>query len=282
VASLRHKHALQKPLYQRVLRVALPSGGILAAIVASLAMAFHSPEPVTTAASVNSSKKVATSSDLESTTSRGDVRPPLAEEAVAEVTGTKYVTADLDVHSGPEADSPVLTEIKSGKKVDVTGKIDGKWAEVVHKGASRWVTAQYLETDKPKPAAKPLGGAPCASGSEMEAGLQPDTTRVHRAVCSQFPEIATFGGLRAGDGEHGEGRAVDIMLGASVGSGDAIAAFSQKNAAALGVSEVIYKQRIWTVQRSGEGWRPMSDRGSPTANHMDHVHVTTYGSSGTS
>jgi hypothetical protein len=44
--------------------------------------------------------------------------------------------------------------------------------------------------------------------------------------------------------------------------------------------EVIYRQHIWTVQRSSEGWRPMSDRGSPTANHMDHVHVSVYGNSG--
>ena len=33
---------------------------------------------------------------------------------------------------------------------------------------------------------------------------------------------------------------------------------------------------IWSVERGGEGWRGMSDRGSTTANHYDHVHVTTY------
>ena len=63
--------------------------------------------------------------------------------------------------------------------------------------------------------------------------------------------------------------------------GQAIANYVRANAKALGVSEVIWSQRIWTVQRSGEGWRSMSDRGSPTANHYDHVHVTVYGSSGT-
>jgi hypothetical protein len=30
------------------------------------------------------------------------------------------------------------------------------------------------------------------------------------------------------------------------------------------------------VQRSSEGWRWMEDRGSTTANHYDHVHVTVY------
>jgi hypothetical protein len=39
---------------------------------------------------------------------------------------------------------------------------------------------------------------------------------------------------------------------------------------------VIYAQKIWSVKRGGEGWRGMSDRGSVTANHYDHVHVSTY------
>jgi hypothetical protein len=60
-----------------------------------------------------------------------------------------------------------------------------------------------------------------------------------------------------------------------------IANWVRANASRLGVSEVLYSQRIWTVQRSSEGWRFMSDRGSATANHYDHVHVTVYGNSGT-
>ena len=52
-----------------------------------------------------------------------------------------------------------------------------------------------------------------------------------------------------------------------------VANFVRENAAAFGVSYVIYSQSIWSVERSGEGWRGMSDRGSATANHYDHVHV---------
>jgi hypothetical protein len=46
--------------------------------------------------------------------------------------------------------------------------------------------------------------------------------------------------------------------------------------AELGVSYVIYPQQIWSVERSGEGWRPMASRGSITANHYDHVHVSVF------
>ena len=60
-----------------------------------------------------------------------------------------------------------------------------------------------------------------------------------------------------------------------------MAKWVRANAKRLGVSEVIYSQKIWTVQRGSEGWRGMSDRGSATANHYDHVHVSVYGSRGT-
>ena len=61
----------------------------------------------------------------------------------------------------------------------------------------------------------------------------------------------------------------------SVPAAGEIAEFVRANYAALGVNYVIYSQKIWSVERSGEGWRGMSDRGSTTANHYDHVHVTT-------
>ncbi len=43
---------------------------------------------------------------------------------------------------------------------------------------------------------------------------------------------------------------------------------------------MLWSRQIWTVQRNSEGWRAMKDRGSTTANHEDHVHVTVYGNSG--
>jgi hypothetical protein len=39
----------------------------------------------------------------------------------------------------------------------------------------------------------------------------------------------------------------------------------------LGVEYIIYKQRILTSPTGA--WKAMEDRGSATANHMDHVHV---------
>ena len=72
-------------------------------------------------------------------------------------------------------------------------------------------------------------------------------------------------------------RAIADGLAAILGDeGYAVRDFVRAHYAELGVNYIIYSQQIWSVDRSGEGWRGMSDRGSTTANHYDHVHVTTY------
>ena len=69
-----------------------------------------------------------------------------------------------------------------------------------------------------------------------------------------------------------QGRAADFMVYTDRTKGDAVAQYVIDNAARLGVESVIWRQRIagpWT----GWAWRGMEDRGSTTANHMDHPHV---------
>ena len=39
----------------------------------------------------------------------------------------------------------------------------------------------------------------------------------------------------------------------------------------FGIDHVIFRQHIWTPYN--QKWRLMEDRGNPTDNHMDHVHV---------
>jgi hypothetical protein len=171
-------------------------------------------------------------------------------------------------------------------KVAVSGETSGPWSEVVLDEKSYWVHSAYLAEKKPEPepepqptessAAEGISTAACASGSDVESGLVDNAVAVHRAVCAAFPEISTFGGVRPGDdGEHGTGQALDIMITDS-STGDQVAEWVRSHASELGVSYVIWSQRIWSVDRSSEGWRPMDDRGSVTANHYDHVHVTVY------
>ncbi|WP_193071966.1 ligand-binding protein SH3 [Brevibacterium sp. FME37] len=116
-----------------------------------------------------------------------------------------------------------------------------------------------------------ISNEPCSVSSSIESGLQPNAVNGYRAVCAKFPEVKTYGGVRPGSGtsDHYTGGAVDIMIADS--TGDRIADYLIKNSGALNVKYVIWKQRIWNP---GSGWSSMEDRGSPTDNHFDHVHVS--------
>jgi len=198
-----------------------------------------------------------------------------------DVSGTRFTTVALNVRTKANSDAKLVTVLKPGVKVKITGTTKGQWRLIVRDGKGRWVKKKYLAKKKPdlSAAGGAISSAACKSGNAMESGLTSDAIKVHRALCARFPQVSAFGGVRRGDGgEHGSGRAVDAMISDST-VGWRMAKWVRANATRLGVSEVIYSQHIWTVQRSSEGWRSMSDRGSATANHYDHVHVTVYGNS---
>jgi hypothetical protein len=253
-----------------VVRTIIPAVGLLTMLSAGVAVVVHEHAPA--APAVHRDVFAASLKSAANTTSRSAERPPLPNEAAAadEVEGHRFAASKLEVHAAAKDSSPVLATLPSGASVAITGKTHGSYAQIMHKGLPRWVAAKELVK------VMPLGTSPCASGSSMEAGLQPDTIKVHRAVCALFPQVSRYLG-KGGGGEHRTGRAVDIMVYADSALGYKIAAFAQKNARALGISQVIWHQHIWTVQRAGDGWRSMPNRGSATANHMNHVHVTTYG-----
>ncbi|MCP3424336.1 hypothetical protein [Nocardioides pinisoli] len=206
-----------------------------------------------------------------------------ARQLAKKLDDTVWTTDVLNLWDGPSEKADKLGVIDALKKVPVTGREQLGRTQVVIDGQSRWVTSDYLSATKPKPEpepkpevqAKPAGpslGGSCANGSSIDAG-RASLYEIHDVVCANWPSITSYGTWR-GDGEHGQGRAIDIMV--SGDTGWAVADFLRANYAALGIEYIIYAQNIWSVERSGEGWRGMSDRGSVTANHYDHVHVTVY------
>ena len=68
-------------------------------------------------------------------------------------------------------------------------------------------------------------------------------------------------------------RALDIFVPTNSSTlGNAISDFAIANQRRYGVRYVIYRQRIW--HRLDPVWRGMADRGDPTQNHFDHVHIS--------
>jgi len=199
------------------------------------------------------------------------------QAAHAKASASMWATDELNIRTDPQQNSHLVKEVPAGTKLAVTTTVRDGFRLVVFRGKGRWVTAKYVSKNKPDPAT--TGGvthAMCSKGSGMEQGLTPDAVLVHRTVCARFPQVTSFGGTRGGGGFHATGQAVDCMI-SDPKVGRQLADWVRAHARELGVSEVIYSQHIWTVQRGSEGWRSMPDRGSRTANHYDHVHVSVYG-----
>ena len=108
------------------------------------------------------------------------------------------------------------------------------------------------------------------TGLRGELGLSQNGLIVLNALRDNCPQVTSYGGYRPGDMDHGSGNAVDAMV-SSRSAGDSVAAYVMAHADELNVKYIIWYQRIWYP---GRGWESMSDRGSYTANHMDHVHVS--------
>jgi hypothetical protein len=289
VAHHRHKRETNarrfNPFRVGAVTIAAPLALVATGSAVGVGMLSASPH---TGADLTASLTTSTAADLGDRSEGGDpvsrsapsrvardespVAALMAERSVARAikrADTKlWTTENLNLWTQPGKQAEKLGELPDGRQVLVTGRKLAGREEIVVNGRSRWVTSGYLSKEKPFT----LGGD-CTNGSTVESGVSENIVAVHEAVCAEFPEITTYGTFR-GDGEHAQGIAVDIMV--SGDRGYEVAEFVRKYYAELGVSYIIYSQHIWSVERSGEGWRAMSDRGSTTANHYDHVHVTTY------
>lgn len=146
-----------------------------------------------------------------------------------------------------------------------------------------------LATPGSSPYTYPTGGATTASGRPAitpatnsgwstattayapDTGLVPAAAALNDLILQNFPAVKEIGGYRANDPypDHPSGRALDIMVPDKV-TGDQINAWLQQNATQLGLDYTLWNQTNW---KPGQGGTPMEDRGSPTQNHMDHVHA---------
>jgi hypothetical protein len=302
VASSRHKHVLRAAASRprRLLKIGVPTLATLA--IAGSAVAATVPandEPVQAIEVAHTEPQVRSTPvpmRVESI-SRSEGRVRLKEKP-PEVNGRMFAVDAVNIRVEPRADARRAGSLEWAEKIAISGENRGPWVEVVVDKKSRWVHGDFLAEKKPKPEPEPkpepapepepaeeetsappaetgLSSSPCSYGSSVESGLVSNAVSVYRSVCASFPSVSSYGGVRPGDsGEHGTGQALDIMI--SGDPGWEVAEYVRANAGQLGVSYVIYAQKIWSADRAGEGWRYMEDRGSTTANHYDHVHVSVH------
>ena len=310
MASSRKRGTNARRRMPKTALVAAPIALVVTASVVTAGVAAHQPPPDAQPAATRDVTAVIT--DRAAAVSRSNSRTNLAAkvedgvlierayhvdmsraavaQAVRGADQRRWTTAPLNLWSNPGTGADNLGLVDDEEKVLLTGRRDMGREEIVVDGQARWVTAGYLDDTKPVDVRPPSpaessgssgsssptvapAAATCDNGTSVPSGVSPNIVAVHEAVCAAFPEITTYGTFRA-DGEHSQGLAVDIMVSGS--RGQEVADFVRNNYGDLGVNYVMYAQQIWSVERSSEGWRYVEDRGSDTANHYDHVHVTTY------
>lgn len=132
-------------------------------------------------------------------------------------------------------------------------------------------TVVKVKLDKPEPKPKP-SPTKVALRHYNVGQVRPHVQEAANEIGTLFgvESIGGFGYRGYGGSDHPQGLALDFMVGRS--TGDAIVEYVFKHRDRLRVTYVIWRQQINAFD--GRGWRWMEDRGSTTANHYDHVHVS--------
>lgn len=102
-----------------------------------------------------------------------------------------------------------------------------------------------------------VADAPTAMGAPLVGGngLCPNAWSLVSYIQANYPGVQSIGGVRSDPlPDHPSGHALDIMIGANMGLGDAIAADIGSQTGRFGVKYI-----LWRV-----------------ANHFNHVHVTVF------
>lgn len=110
-----------------------------------------------------------------------------------------------------------------------------------------------------------------------EDNLQVNSVRLGRAVAMNFPEVDTIGGWRPSDPfpDHPSGRAIDVMIpnyqtDSGRDLGDRVTEYILGNWDTFDVDYIIWRQQLIYPDSASM----MEERGDPTQNHFDHVHVS--------
>ncbi len=186
----------------------------------------------------------------------------------------RWANGNVNLRAGNSTAYEVLDVVPAGERVTFLESKDG-WARVISSKGVGWMSEALLS-------------------KTMIATLQPDTLAVMNAVRARYSSlISSIGGIRPGSVGHSAGKAADIMIRdyrnpINVAKGDEMAQFLINNRSSLGISYLIWQDKIWLgpargweeYSKSGKYGQQFSGNWNDTTLHMDHIHAETYGDSG--
>lgn len=190
-------------------------------------------------------------------------QPDAGSSDVYAVGSTLRTTAALNLRTGPGTQHEVIVTMPAGTVVTlVTAAPNNGFYNVKYASLTGWASAEFLVA------------APGATADSFPTQkiITPVPVRPH---VQQFANVScgTVGCPDVVSSYNGHSPSVDRALDVFQlrERGDRYSAFAVADKAHR-VDYVIWRQRI--NSRDGRGWRQMEDRGSITANHYDHVHVS--------
>lgn len=179
------------------------------------------------------------------------------------VGSTLRTTADLNLRAGAGTQHGILVTMPAGAVVTVVAAApSGAFYNVRYASLTGWASGEYLVA---APGAK-------ADDFPVQRVITPVPVRPHVQAFANV-SCGTVGCPDNVSSYNGHSPSVELALDVFQlrERGDRYAAFGVADKTHR-VDYVIWRQRI--NSRDGRGWRAMADRGSITANHFDHVHVS--------
>ena len=192
-------------------------------------------------------------------------------EPGSNATSYRWTAYAANVRTGPSTSFSSLGILPANQRMTYLKSSEG-WSQVRTSKGTGWIKNTLLtsvEYRAPKP-------------------LQPMTRSMIRDVEERFgSSISGVGGSRAGSIGHSAGLAADFMIkdyasAEGIQAGDRIAGYLVENHERLGISYLIWRDKLWLAEdgqwgpysTSGWGKHLASSRGwNDTTRHMDHVHA---------
>jgi hypothetical protein len=213
--------------------------------------------------------------------------PDLTSAAVADALGIRGSAVDAPAVQDPrlleqlaasrsERDADQAAAAASQAQSEQAAAAARAEAEAQAAAEASAAAAAAAEAAATAAAAAPSAATAVATISNSAGSVRPQAQAAANAVVSNVPgtDGITIGGTRSSAADphgHPSGLALDYMVGSNAALGDEIVAYHLAHWDELGVEYIIWQQRM--LGSPGGSWTQMENRGSPTANHMDHPHV---------
>jgi hypothetical protein len=233
------------------------------------------------AAEAGTSESVSVAQELGLTASSGDIDVTEDLQPLEDLAASRS-TREAQESSAQQAQSAADQAVRDKQRAEAEAAAAAKAAAdaAAAKAAAASASGAAPAPQAAAAAAASLAVSAVANISNSSGPVHAAVQAAADAVVSNVPGAGgiTLGGTRASatdpDG-HPSGKALDYMVLGNGALGDAIVAYHIAHWNELGVEYLIYRQRM--LSSPGGSWSSMEDRGSPTANHMDHVHVNYLG-----